>query len=187
MEILLIRHSTPNIAKGICYGQTDISLNEKAFAEELKNIQSKLPNGIEHFYTSPLQRCKILTQQLTLNYTADNRLMELNFGDWENKPWNKLNQADLNIWMSDFVNVPAPNGENYRELHNRTSNFIECLLKTDFKKIAIITHAGNIRSFISWALNLPLENSFRIEVACGAVVALKLNQDPSFNKLISIR
>lgn len=187
MEIHLIRHTTPDIVKGICYGQTDISLKENGFAEEVKTIQSKLPNGIECFYTSTLQRCEKLTQQLTSNYTVDSRLMELHFGDWENKPWNELNQEEINSWMNDFVNIPTPNGENYTDLHERTSNFIKALLKTDFKKIAIITHAGNIRSFISWALDLPLENSFRIELAYGTVVSMKLNKDKCFNKLISIQ
>ena len=36
MQVYLIRHTTPNIAKGICYGQTDMDVEEKLFAKELK-------------------------------------------------------------------------------------------------------------------------------------------------------
>jgi alpha-ribazole phosphatase len=187
MEIYLIRHTTPNIAKGICYGVTDISLNENLFAEELKHIESKLPNGIEHFYTSPLQRCKKLTQKLTSNYTEDSQLIELNFGDWENKFWNEIDKDQINIWMNDFVNTQTPNGENYLDLHQRTITFIETLLLTNYNRVCIITHSGNIRSFISWTLDLPLENSFRIELGYGAMVSLKINREKSFNKLISIQ
>ena len=32
MEIYLVRHTTPNIKKGICYGQTDIDINLYKFA-----------------------------------------------------------------------------------------------------------------------------------------------------------
>ena len=187
MEIYLIRHTTPAVEKGICYGQTDIALNEVLFAEEIKVIQSKIPDNVEHFFTSPLQRCKKLTEQLNENYTEDIRLIEFNFGDWENKNWNEINQEQLNFWMNDFVNVLTPNGENYKNLHQRTSGFIEELLETAHHKTAIVTHAGNIRSFISWVLDLPLENSFRIELAYGAVIALQINKNKSFNKLISIK
>lgn len=187
MEIHLIRHSTPNIAKGVCYGQTDISLNENVFAEELKHIKTKLPNGIQHFYTSPLQRCKKLTHQLTSNYTEHSQLMELNFGDWENKYWNELDKDQVNIWMNDFVNIQAPNGENYLDLHERTITFIETLLSTNYDRVCIVTHAGNIRSFISWTLDLTLENSFRIELGYGAMVSIKVNRDKCLNKLISIQ
>lgn len=186
MEIYLIRHTTPYIGKGICYGQTDISLNEELFAQEVKIIQSKLPKGIAHFYTSPLQRCKKLTQQLTSNYTEDSRLMELDFGDWENKPWSELKQEEVNIWMNDFANVKVPNGECYRDLHQRTISFITDILEKNHKKVLIITHAGNIRSFMSWTLDLPLENSFRIALNYGSTVKIEINSDKCFNKLISI-
>lgn len=187
MEVYLIRHTTPDIAKGICYGQTDIGLMENLFTEEVKAIRSKTPTDIEHFYTSPLHRCKKVTQQLTSNYTENSRLMELNFGDWENKSWNELNQTQVTEWMNDFVNNKTPNGENYVDLHQRTTLFIETLLATNYNKVAIITHAGNIRSFISWTLDLPLENSFRIELDYGAMVSIKINRDKCFNKLVSIQ
>lgn len=187
MEIYLIRHTTPNIANGICYGQTDISLNENVFAEELKEIKSKLPKDIEHFYTSPLQRCKKLTRQLTSNFSEDHQLMELNFGEWENKFWNEIDKDQLNNWMNDFVNIKTPQGENYFDLHQRTKTFIETLLLFNFKRVCIITHAGNIRSFISWTLDLPLENSFRLAIDYRTMVYLKINRDKNFNKLISIQ
>mgnify|MGYP003466350519 FL=1 len=187
MEIYLIRHTTPAVAKGICYGQTDLFLDETTFAEELKSIQSKLPKDIAHFYTSPLWRCKKLAEQLTTNYTESNFLTELNFGDWENKSWDNLDQEKSITWMNDFVNLSTPNGESYLDLHQRSIHFIDIILNTDFQKVGIITHAGNIRSFISWALDLPLENSFRIDLSYGAVVCLKINRDKRFNKLISIR
>lgn len=182
MQVYLIRHTTPAIAKGICYGQTDIGLNETLFEQEIKIIQSKLSDEIEQFYTSPLVRCKSLAEKLSPNCIVDGRLMELNFGNWENEKWNELDQADLNLWMGDFVNIKTPNGENYLDLHRRTKQFIAMALKTSSKKIAIVTHAGNIRSFISFTLGLPLKNSFKIQLGYASVVVLTLNQDKYLNQ-----
>ena len=187
MQVYLIRHTTPDIEKGICYGQTDLDVNQTLFNDELKIIQSKIPDNIESFFSSPLKRCKHLAGFLSADYTTDDRLIELNFGDWENKSWNELNQDDVTIWSNDFVNNRPPNGENYVELHHRTINFIESLLDTDNESAGIVTHAGNIRSFISRAIALPLENSFRIDLAYGAVISLKIEKDRCYNKLISIK
>ena len=187
MQVYLIRHTTPDIEKGICYGQTDIDVNQALFNDELKIIQSKIPDNISNFYSSPLKRCKHLAGCLSTDYTTDERLIELDFGDWENKSWNELNQDELTVWTQDFVNNRPPNGENYVELHNRIIKFIETLLNTDNESAGIVTHAGNIRSFISRTLDLPLENSFRIDLTYGAVISLKIEKDRCYNKLISIK
>lgn len=86
--------------------------------------------------------------------------MELNFGNWENKNWNEIDQNQLNGWMQDFVNISPPNGENYKDLHLRTESFINEVLKTNLQKIAIITHAGNIRSFLVLYYLCPLKILF---------------------------
>ena len=44
MEIYLIRHTTPLIEKGICYGQTDLDITE-SFEEEVSMIHPHLPSS----------------------------------------------------------------------------------------------------------------------------------------------
>ena len=187
MEIYLIRHTKPKVGKGICYGQTDLEIDETSFEQELNFISKKLPNHIEKYFSSPLKRCRQLAEKLNADFSTDKRLMELNFGNWENKNWNEIDQNQLNGWMQDFVNISPPNGENYKDLHLRTESFINEVLKTNLQKIAIITHAGNIRSFLSFVLSLPLENSFRIHLDYATVVAVILNENKHFNKLVSIK
>lgn len=187
MEIYLIRHTTPYIGKGICYGQLDIPVEVSLFATELVVIRSKILSDTATCYSSPLTRCNTLAQELSKNYTTDNRLMELHFGDWENKSWDKIPPEELNLWMQDFVNIAPPNGESYNTLHQRTKAFVDDLLATEKKSVIIVTHAGNIRSFLSLTLGLPLQNSFRIEIPYGAVIVLEINPDQAFNKLIAIR
>ena len=40
MEIYLIRHTKPKVGKGICYGQTDLEIDETSFEQEL-NLDRK--------------------------------------------------------------------------------------------------------------------------------------------------
>ncbi|WP_299157556.1 alpha-ribazole phosphatase [uncultured Tenacibaculum sp.] len=171
MEIILIRHTTPNIAKGICYGQADIPLAD-TFAEEIIPILkiNELNSSNTIYYSSPLQRCKLLAQKLSDTINFDNRLKELDFGDWELKKWNDINKNELDIWMNDFVNVSTTNGESYLDLHNRTVVFLNEIKLLEKEKAIIVTHAGVIRSLWSYINNSPLEKSFDLKLDYGHII-----------------
>ena len=194
--IYLIRHTTPDVQKGVCYGQTNLHL-VATFEEEFKQIKEKLSvflekNPIEKIYTSPLLRCKKLAQNLQNkylgdvqqgNFVEDTRLMEMNFGDWEMKTWEHIHENDINNWMNDFVTIKTPNGESFEGLSARVKKFWEEILvlsnkdENKNKNIAIITHAGVIRAILALILGFPLENAFRLEVNYGGICVLKQNKD----------
>ena len=183
MEIYLVRHTTPAIKKDICYGQTDVDLNSETFESELYEIKNKLPSNIDRFYCSPLIRCSKLAKRLAKEIQIDERLIELDFGSWENKKWSELDNQELSKWMENFVNVKAGGAESYLDLHKRTCSFIKELCKNSKQKIAIVTHAGNIRSFLCFILGIPLENSFRIQLNYACIIRAELNDKPINNKL----
>ena len=57
MEIYLIRHTTPLVEQGICYGQTDLDIAHN-FQEEVEDIKVALQHfNPDKVYTSPLMRC----------------------------------------------------------------------------------------------------------------------------------
>ena len=200
MEIFLVRHTTVNVSKSICYGQMDVGLAASFEAEKtviLDKINEKWAdtdgtsrNNREEVavWSSPLSRCQklaeFLGQNLNTTVQTDANLQELNFGDWEAKAWNDLPPAELQTWMSDFVFVKTPNGECYHDLHQRTTLFIERLFEKDVKKAIIVTHAGNIRSFISYALDLSLEHSFRLHLNYGAMASVIIEKQKTTNKLL---
>lgn len=171
MELYLIRHTTPDIPDGICYGQTDIGLVD-SFVHELKTLQSKLPAGYERFqiYSSPLKRCSKLSARLSGdNAITDQRLMELDFGDWEGQKWDDINEEELSKWMQDFVEVECPGGESYRQLYHRVIEWRKQVDKSEQKKVLVVAHAGVIRCLLSHTLGLPLENSFRLQIDYGSI------------------
>ena len=173
MEVILVRHTTPKIEKGVCYGQSNIGV-EKSFNEEALVIQNQL-KGIDHgayFYSSPLKRCEKLAEKLAEKIRFDDRLKELNFGDWELKKWDDIDREILDIWMNDFVNIPPKNGESYIEMFERTSGFLKEIKGEGIKKAIIITHAGVIRSIHAFVNGISLEDSFNLKVPYGAIVKL---------------
>ncbi|CAL2079596.1 conserved hypothetical protein [Tenacibaculum dicentrarchi] len=175
MEIILVRHTTPNIEKGICYGQADIGVID-TFLEEVPLILKEVPvNDTETaYYSSPLKRCKLLAEQLSDTIIFDDRLKELDFGDWELKKWDDINKPELDIWMNDFVNITVTNGESYIDLHTRTVQFLNEIKRLKKQHIVIVTHAGVIRSLWAYVNNISLENSFDLKLKYGDIIKFTL-------------
>ncbi|WP_109299216.1 alpha-ribazole phosphatase [Aquimarina sp. AU474] len=172
MEIYLVRHTTPNIDKGICYGQSDIGITD-SFQTEVEKIHNQIPiSEISKIYCSPLQRCKLLAKTFKKEVVFDNRLKELNFGDWELQPWDALPQKELQPWMDDFVNVQVPNGESYVELQQRILSFFSSLDLSLTEKNIIVSHAGPLRALLSHIRQIDLKDSFNIKIGYGEVIKL---------------
>jgi len=173
MEIYLIRHTTPKVEKGICYGQSDIDVQD-SFEEELGVIKKSIPLHTDDFevYSSPLLRCKKLAQCFSEEITFDKRLMEVNFGDWELQPWDAINEDELNTWMADFVAIAPPNGESYVQLSERVNKAFDTIINDSEKDKIIVAHGGVIRALLASLLQIELKNSFNIKVPYSHVVKL---------------
>ena len=185
MEIYLIRHTTPKVEKGICYGQADLDITE-TFLEEVEAIKPHLPADGVKVYSSPLQRCKKLADALFdgLEIDIHDDLMELNCGQWELLPWNDIPKEEIQPWMDDFVNVPVPNGESYVDLHDRVVNrFNEILAKQE--SAVIVAHGGVLRSILSYITSTPLKESFdAFTLHYGCVVKINVTEDSMTHELL---
>ena len=182
MEIYLIRHTTPKIEKGICYGQADLDV-ALTFDSEVAKILNLVHFTEEtKIYSSPLKRCTKLAQTFSKNVIIDDRLMELNFGDWELQKWNDLPEKESSIWMNDFVNESTPNGEAYIDLAKRANEVFNEITSTSTKRIIITTHAGVIRSILSKMNNIHLKDSFDIKVEYGQIFKIS-KQNNTFTLL----
>ncbi len=185
MEIYLIRHTTPKVEKGICYGQADLDITE-TFLEEVEAIKPHLPTEGVKVYSSPLQRCKKLADALFDGMKIDihDDLMELNCGQWELLPWNDIPKEEIQPWMDDFVNVRVPQGESYVDLHHRVVNrFNEIVEKKE--SAVIVAHGGVLRSILSHITATPLKESFdAFTLHYGCVVKINVSVDSMTHELL---
>jgi alpha-ribazole phosphatase len=77
----------------------------------------------------------------------DDRLKELNFGEWENRTWDEISEMEAGKkWFTDYLNETCPGGESYHDMLHRVKNFIADLPQSS-GNILVITHAGIIRAF----------------------------------------
>ena len=177
MELHIIRHTTPDVAPGICYGQSDISLSD-SFTREMQVIRTK--TGLlepDVVFCSPLQRCRLLAQSLfhkqTIRYRDE--LMEMNFGQWELKAWDAIPMAELQTWMDDFYGQVPPDGESFHNLSLRVNHFIDDLLHLPVSsKVAIVTHSGCMRVMLMKWLSIPPSHLFNLKLQYGAVIRVSM-------------
>ena len=176
MKIYLLRHTLVDVPSGICYGQTDVLLAD-TFENELAIIKNTLSNvTFEKVYSSPLTRCMRLAKKFSCNIISDARLMELNFGDWENKSWNEIFDCEKGKrWFSNYLEEVCPNGESSQMLQDRIQNFIDDLPKTN-GNILIVTHAGPIRIFRMILEGWSTKKAFDTPIAYGQVTVINVRQ-----------
>jgi alpha-ribazole phosphatase len=176
MKIYAIRHTSVAVEPGICYGQSDVSV-ANSFTIEKDKIVAKLRNvEFEQIYSSPLSRCKILAENLFDKKTIvfDDRLKELNFGDWELKAWDEIYSDPNGIkWMNNHQTLPTLNGESYPKMVTRISEFLNELDFSKNKIIAIVAHAGVIRILKSITEKQNIDDLFKtFKPAYGSVTEL---------------
>lgn len=176
MNIYLLRHTRVGIPPGICYGQSDVPVAD-TFMSEVITIKNRL-GGIQFdkIMSSPLSRCAILAEEFADadDIILDDRLKELNFGDWEGKSWNHIyeNEDGGKNWFSDYENTPCPNGESYGDMLTRAKSFIDDLPKTD-GNILIVTHAGIVRAFRVLLQNWSVKKAFDRPISYGQITIIR--------------
>ena len=172
MEIYLIRHTTPAVAKGLIYGRTDVALAD-TFIEEREKVLKKLPLEIDVVYSSPSTRCTQLAAHISKTYKTDERLYEVNFGRWEGKTWDTIDKKESDSWMQDFVHVCPPEGESMLVMQKRVMHFWEELLQLSPPKAAVVTHGGVIRILLAAIRNMALQSSFEIKIGLSDVILVR--------------
>ena len=185
MKLTLIRHTSLQIAAGICYGQSDVDV-AASFADEAHKTKQKIAHmHFDAVYSSPLQRCTKLAFALNLgNVLQDERLKELNFGNWEMQAWDDIPRDYFDIWAQDYANLAPPNGETFSQMQQRNIAFINELLYTSPQaSICMVTHGGVVRALLAHVLNMPLKGLFRFNIDYGSITQIEIFEDAEHAQL----
>lgn len=180
MNLYLIRHTTPMVAPGVCYGQSDVGLTEQ-FHLEASTVRDKLPDmtGVP-VYSSPLLRCLRLAEFLSdQKPRIDARLMEMHFGDWEGQRWADIDPMALRHWGDHYVTEGPPNGEAMQVLHERCTRFYAELLTARHADVLVVTHGGVIRTLLCHVLTLPLNQAFTFHPDFASVTQVRVQDGVS--------
>lgn len=176
--LYLIRHTQPDIAPGICYGQLDPDVAD-SFEQDAQRVQMWLA-PVDLVISSSLLRCTrlgaYLAQQQHCELRSDARLMEKHFGSWEGQAWDDIPRSEIDAWAADVMDYAAPGGESARQLLLRVEDFLNDLTLLPQQRIAIVAHGGSIRAMLALLADIPLEQALNWQIDYGAVTATRFYQ-----------
>jgi len=179
MQLTLIRHTSVDVPKGICYGITDVPL-APTFRSELESIQRNLTDKtFDAVFASPLSRCKKLANELfpERHILIDQRLIELDFGDWEMQSWDTIfESSEGKTWFADYAHFRCPGGESFADLMQRGKAFLDDLKQTNFRRVVVFTHAGIIRALMCLLQHKTPEEAFQTPLSYGQIINFNLQQ-----------
>jgi alpha-ribazole phosphatase len=174
----LMRHGEP--VGGRKYrGQIDDPLSEKGWAQMHAAVGESLP--WTQIVSSPLLRCRAFAETLAerhgLPLVLDPRLKEVGFGVWEGKSAAEIEQAapgSLAQFKADPLHARPADAEPLSDFHARVAaGLADLLVQYDGQHLLVVGHAGVMRMALAWALQIPLENAYRIEVASASLTRLR--------------
>lgn len=178
MKYFLLRHTKPDIAEGICYGQTDVDVLP-SFEQEKERILEQLKTfEYDRIYSSPFKRCARLAESINHSGTQiifDDRLKELDFGAWELKPWAEIEKTEAaKKWFEDYIHLPALDGESYMDLLKRVRHFINATQEEkEIESLLLVCHRGVIGAFYTIINNLNPFRAFELEIGFGDIIELE--------------
>lgn len=162
-------------------GHSDVALSEEGWRQMRQAIVGDAPNW-DKIICSPLQRCAHFAKEVVQSsgsiLSSEAAFKEINFGDWEGQLRENLwkDQAqELSRFYENPLSSSAPNGEGLQDFYQRVIEGLRSLLiETKDNSVLLVSHGGTMRAILCWALGMPLNNFFNIDVPYACLSRLKI-------------
>ena len=180
MQVILVRHTAPDVPPGTCYGQTDVPLRAtfpQEAAATLARLRELLAQGPapEVVFTSPLSRCTRLADYCGYpDAVRDRRLMEIDFGRWEMQPFEQIADPRLVEWYADYLHVEATGGESFDMQLRRVSEFLDHLRRQPYRRALIFAHGGVLICAQIFAGCLTADQAFSALTPYGGIIEIAI-------------
>jgi alpha-ribazole phosphatase len=177
-SFLLIRHGhTRATERGLLYTDPEAELTEKGI-EQARAIARYISKLTPHIMLCSKAKRVIDTANeiapaLSINPLIYEGLSEWHVGDWEGRSYLDLKNNDPEIykaWSTDPIRNRPPNGESIEDVCERVDQHMRSLIERySGSTVALVTHAGIIRSILIKALGMPIDNFWRISIPVGSI------------------
>jgi broad specificity phosphatase PhoE len=184
LNVYLLRHGqTQWNAEGNRYcGRTDIPLTETGI-QQAQRVRDQFGDlAFSAVYSSPLERAyrTAVIAGGREDVIKDQRLIEVDFGDWEGKTKEAFFEENGGLWIN-WMNDPATSkaggtGETGMDVVQRVEDFFnEVLNRHPSGNILVVGHNGINRLYLAYKLGMNLKHYRRIVQENSSVTLLTLD------------
>ena len=179
----LLRHGEHLLReRGVLAGRTaGVGLSPHGRAEIAAVAERLADEKITALYSSPLQRTRdsaeILSARLGVPIEYRDDLIELDFGEWTGLTFDAVRKDERwHVWSTCRSIASVPGGESMRDLQERVVRALFQLRQAHREATAlIVSHGDVIRAALLFALGMPLDFYWRIEIGLASLSTIDIN------------
>jgi broad specificity phosphatase PhoE len=173
--IVFVRHGeTPPNRSGLLLGRFDPSLTDagRLQAEQLAiRVRDLTPDTV---ISSPLVRARETATPIAVAIGCaveiDNRLVEIDYGEWDGRPFAELPPDVVARWQREPDFAP-PGGESLGAVGTRVAGLCDELL-TDDRVVVAVSHVSPIKAAVCWALGVGDELAWRMRLDVASITRI---------------
>lgn len=188
VKIYMVRHgATEATDTGRICGHMDLELTPTGLAQAEEAADWFSSADLEAIFTSPLKRAMQTTETIAKSmkhptYFKHSGLIEKKEGEWDGKTYWEIRDTDPKLWTKwsdNPIDFAPPGGESVRDFVARVGRALDDIITNHNKgnKILLVTHSGVIKAVIMHALNIPVENFFRIDIPPASISRVDWSQN----------
>lgn len=170
--ISFVRHGETGLNRdGRLQGRVDSELSARGL-EQVARLATRLSSWeITSVVSSPLARARQTAQAIAAvagcEVEIDERLIELDYGEWDGLPLSEIPTTRGRSWFAD-PNFAPPGGESLAAVTARVAAFCAERLAGDGHTIAV-SHVSPIKAAVAWALGVDERATLRMRLGLASI------------------
>lgn len=173
MILWTLRHTTPDVPRNVCYGQSDYDV-APSFDDEYPLAMASLGAcQATQVLSSPLLRCRRLAEKaaehLNLPLEIAPALREIHFGEWEKKHFQDISDGDKAAWRANLRHYRFPGGESFHDVGLRVADYL-VQSHAPGEQLLWVTHAGVISALLHTFGGVPDEEFIEGKLGYGTLI-----------------
>jgi broad specificity phosphatase PhoE len=184
--IAFVRHGQTEVNRaGQLQGRVDTELTELGREQAARLGGRFAVEDVRRVFTSPLRRAidtgTAIAQDHRLAVETDERLVELDYGDWDERGLRDIPPETWAAWRADPTFTP-PGGESLLHVTERVADF--CHDRLGDELVIAVSHVSPIKAAVCWALGVDESATWRMFLDLGSVSRIA-RRDPGPPHLVS--
>ncbi len=183
--ISFVRHGqTAHNRDGLLQGRADLELSELG-REQVARLADRFESvEVTAVVSSPLLRARrtaeAIAQRRGLEVEIDDRLIELDYGEWDGRALRDVPLDAWATWRADPDFAP-PGGESLVAVTRRVESFCRERLAGDDGRASVVavSHVSPIKAAVCWALGTDERASWRMQLGLATITTVGARPDGS--------